>query len=101
MLQILQKNYQKEQKLDKFAVVIPVYNEENNIVQLAEELEALDIPFLFVDDGSTDKTATILWMHDFPALCYFPRHPAGAWPFHTPQNCRRSLSGSRPFLLNL
>jgi len=58
--------------MEKFAVVVPVYNEEYNVLKLASELEAKDIPFIMVDDGSTDKTATSLWMQDIPAMIYFP-----------------------------
>lgn len=58
---------------DKFSILIPVYNEENNILKLAEELDNLEIPYLFVDDGSIDKTMTTLWMKDIPALYYYPR----------------------------
>jgi hypothetical protein len=62
-----------EDFLDKFAVLIPVHNEQNNVLQIAEVLETLELPFLFVDDGSTDKTTTALWLKNLPALCYFPR----------------------------
>jgi glycosyltransferase involved in cell wall biosynthesis len=49
------------------SVVIPVYNEESVLPQMFARLEALQInaphlrfEFLFVDDGSHDKTRTIL-----------------------------------------
>ncbi len=48
------------------SVVIPVYNEEENIAPLHEQLQAAlanwpgDAEFLFVDDGSTDATLEIL-----------------------------------------
>lgn len=48
------------------SVVIPVYNEEENIGPLHEQLQAAlanwpgDVEFLFVDDGSTDATLEIL-----------------------------------------
>lgn len=66
-----------ENFMEKFAVLIPVYNEENNVVQLAEELQKLDIKYIFVDDGSTDKTVTKLWLKDLPAICYFPNRGKG------------------------
>lgn len=45
----------------KFSVVIPVFNEEDNILPLAEEcaqLQQMNVPFevLLVDDGSRDQT---------------------------------------------
>lgn len=49
-----------------FSVVIPIYNEELNILPLFQDLEksmnALQKPWevIFVDDGSTDKSATII-----------------------------------------
>ena len=48
------------------SVVVPLYNEEENIQMLHEKLkEALDplkkeYEILFVDDGSTDRTLSIL-----------------------------------------
>ena len=48
------------------SVVIPAYNEEDNIVVIIDRLECvfkqteLDVEFIIVDDGSTDKTALIL-----------------------------------------
>lgn len=63
--------------MEKFAVLIPVYNEEYNILKIAEELDAIDVRYLFVDDGSIDKTATNLWLKDLPGLCYFPNRGKG------------------------
>jgi glycosyltransferase involved in cell wall biosynthesis len=51
---------------DSLSVVVPVYNEEENIAPLLEQLQAAlrDLPgeveFLFVDDGSTDTTLDLL-----------------------------------------
>jgi glycosyltransferase involved in cell wall biosynthesis len=58
--------------MEKFSVLIPTYNEEFNILSIAKDLEVIDVPFLFVDDGSTDKTVTILWFKYLPYLAYFP-----------------------------
>lgn len=50
----------------KITVVIPVYNEEKNVIALIEELERVfatlsyDYEFLFVDDGSRDGTVALL-----------------------------------------
>lgn len=50
----------------KYSVVIPLKNEEGNVVQLIEELEpvmrSLEEPWelICIDDGSTDRTLTLL-----------------------------------------
>jgi glycosyltransferase involved in cell wall biosynthesis len=50
----------------KLSIVIPVYNEEENIPKLYEELKGVleklgkDYEIIFVDDGSTDRTYEIL-----------------------------------------
>jgi glycosyltransferase involved in cell wall biosynthesis len=59
--------------MDKFAVLIPVYNEENNVERLADELDKLEVPYVFIDNGSKDKTATNLWLKEIPAVCIYPR----------------------------
>lgn len=47
--------------MDKVSLIIPVYNEEENIVPLAEELQKVlqsyDLEIIFIDDGSVDRTA--------------------------------------------
>jgi dolichol-phosphate mannosyltransferase len=47
-----------------FSVVVPVCNEEENVEPLAREIDAAmntrSYEMIFVDDGSTDKTAAIL-----------------------------------------
>jgi glycosyltransferase involved in cell wall biosynthesis len=49
-----------------FSVVIPVYNEEGNLIPLTEELVAVLqslnrlYEIIFVDDGSTDKSPAVL-----------------------------------------
>jgi dolichol-phosphate mannosyltransferase len=48
------------------SIVIPCYNEEDNIIQIKEAIcealsgMALDLEFIFVDDGSRDKTWEVL-----------------------------------------
>lgn len=50
----------------KISILLPVYNEEENIPRLHEELdrvvvrEGYDAEFVFVDDGSTDRSLTVL-----------------------------------------
>jgi len=44
------------------SVIIPVYNEENTVLQLIQKVKAVKIPkeIIVVDDGSTDRTPAIL-----------------------------------------
>jgi dolichol-phosphate mannosyltransferase len=47
----------------KLSIVIPCYNEAENIPTLVQKLEAVndtDIEFILVDNGSTDKTTAVL-----------------------------------------
>ena len=48
----------------RISVVVPVYNEELNVAELFERLAAVltgaDVEFIFVDDGSTDRTVDVL-----------------------------------------
>ena len=51
---------------DSLSVVIPIFNEEENIAALLEQLQTAmkdwtgEVEFLFVDDGSTDTTLELL-----------------------------------------
>ena len=51
---------------DSLSVVIPVYNEAENVSPLIERLQAAlggwsgEVEFLFIDDGSTDQTLELL-----------------------------------------
>ena len=62
---------------DKFSILIPVYNEENNVVKLADELDVMQLPYLMIDDGSVDKTLTNLWLKSIPTLASYPNHGKG------------------------
>ena len=46
----------------KLSIVMPVYNEENNILEAIKQVQAIDIEkeIIVVDDGSTDRTRDIL-----------------------------------------
>ncbi|GAB0174362.1 MAG: glycosyltransferase family 2 protein [Candidatus Altimarinota bacterium] len=52
--------------LNKLSILIPVYNEEKNILTLIEKVEKVKLPYniekeiIIVDDFSTDKTREIL-----------------------------------------
>lgn len=64
----------------KTIVVIPTYNEVNNIPTLAEELLNLDIPdlsILIIDDNSPDGTADVAekLAEDHPGRLYVMRRP--------------------------
>lgn len=56
--------------LDKVLVVIPAFNEEANIEQVVEELvrDYPELDYLIVNDGSTDKTASICKKHGYQLL---------------------------------
>lgn len=46
--------------MSKNIIVIPTYNEEDNIVQLVESLSKIDSDIIFVDDNSPDETQNII-----------------------------------------
>lgn len=53
--------------MDKISTIIPCYNEEQalpflytELVKVSEQMENLDFEFIFVNDGSTDKTLDII-----------------------------------------
>ena len=55
--------------MEGISVIIPMYNEEDNVPQLCEELSAVligmetDYELIFIDDGSRDKTLNRLQDH--------------------------------------
>jgi len=60
--------------MHKLSIIIPCYNEEDGIPQLAEQLPPVieqlkpnyTVELIFVDDGSTDRTSELIKMH-FPS----------------------------------
>jgi glycosyltransferase involved in cell wall biosynthesis len=46
----------------KLSVIIPVYNEENTIQEILQQVRAVDLVYeiIIVDDGSTDRTRELL-----------------------------------------
>lgn len=55
---------------EKILVLIPCYNEEQNIVNTVERLKAScpDVDFLVINDCSTDGSAALLQSHGYPFL---------------------------------
>jgi glycosyltransferase involved in cell wall biosynthesis len=54
---------QTEEKLPRISVLMPVYNNDRYIVEAVESIlnqTVTDFEFIIVDDGSTDRTSTIL-----------------------------------------
>ena len=49
--------------MSKKIIVIPTYNEEENIVQLVESLSKIHSDIIFVDDNSSDETQNIIKKH--------------------------------------
>jgi glycosyltransferase involved in cell wall biosynthesis len=45
-----------ENKKDRFAFIIPVYNHAATVAQVVKDAQALHFPVIVVDDGSTDTT---------------------------------------------
>ena len=62
----------------KLSVVIPLYNEEDNVALLQEEvdkaLEGIDYELVLVDDGSTDKTVAAVVRNPHVRLLEFEKN---------------------------
>lgn len=57
----------REKSMNKLSVIVPCYNEEEaipffykEVLEIEKQLDDLDIEFIFIDDGSVDKTLQIL-----------------------------------------
>ena len=70
-------NYLQEPYNEQYAVIVPTYNEADNIIPLALRLATLEVPYLFVDDGSTDETYKKLKDNSIWALSYAPNKGKG------------------------
>mgnify|MGYP000190896602 CR=1 FL=1 len=51
--------------MNKVSIVVPLYNEQDNIIRLVEEInyelnEIIKFELILVDDGSTDNTSIII-----------------------------------------
>ena len=53
--------------MDKISLIVPCYNEEQalpylykEVVKLAEEMPDQEFEFIFINDGSRDKTLTVI-----------------------------------------
>jgi len=64
--------------LEKFCIILPANNEIKTIVNTVRQIEKLDIPYLVIDDGSTDGTNQLLYLQDIPHLTQFPNQGKGA-----------------------
>ncbi len=56
--------------MDKILLVIPAYNEEQNIVRVVEHLRTAfpELDYIVVNDGSRDKTAQLCRSHGYELL---------------------------------
>ena len=46
--------------MNNVLVIIPTYNEKNNVVRLIDELLEIKVNILIVDDNSPDKTYDVV-----------------------------------------
>lgn len=67
--------------LHKLSILIPVYNEEKNILTLLDKVEKVKLPYdiekeiIIVDDFSTDKTREILkWLESKYTILYHEKN---------------------------
>jgi glycosyltransferase involved in cell wall biosynthesis len=66
-----------EEFTEKFAIILPVYNEVDSIKATVEAIESLEIPYIVVDDGSTDGTKQLLYLNCIPNLTQYPNQGKG------------------------
>lgn len=59
-------------------VLVPVFNEAGHVLQVFSDLSALGYDVLFVDDGSTDDTASLLRKHRIHAVHHLINRGQGA-----------------------
>ena len=50
--------------MNKKIIVVPTYNESENIIELTNSLKKIEADIVFVDDNSPDKTQEIIKSHN-------------------------------------
>lgn len=58
----------RESRFMKTLIIIPAYNEEENIVRAVESVKAYGYDYIVINDGSSDHTAAICRAEGFPLL---------------------------------
>jgi len=81
---ILEKDRPGEAKVMNVCVVIPAFNEAENILKVISGVKALGIDVIVVDDGSLDETSLIA-------------EKGGAYIIHHRERCGKGFSLSRGF----
>lgn len=61
----------------KIAILCPIYNEENHVMNMYQNLVKTKLPFIFVDDGSTDSTNKILQLIQCSYVGHYPNKGKG------------------------
>ena len=63
-----------ENVYEKCGIIIPVYNERDNLEELLPRLYLYNMPIVVIDDGSKDRTIDLLKKQTYPHLHYLT-HP--------------------------
>lgn len=58
-----------------FKILIPFYNEENTLYEVAKTIKQTGYPFLFINDGSTDTSKKII--RNYETYEYYPNQGKG------------------------
>jgi glycosyltransferase involved in cell wall biosynthesis len=54
--------------MNKILIIIPAYNEENNIISTCKKVQEHNYDYIVINDGSTDNTALILDENNIPHI---------------------------------